>query len=326
MQPIILLFPGQASQYVGMGKDFYEKSPMVREIFDKIVVKDEFNHLPKLIWEGPDEMLTRTDNVQPAITLVSIMAFTALFEKLKNDFPPLACCGHSLGEYSAHYAAGNLNLEQTLTLVRWRGYWMNEAAQPPHPKGSMVAIMGLSLETLTAIVERIGLNKISIANLNSPGQIIISGEIDAITEAVECAQSAGAKRCITLNVSGAWHSPLMRPAQEKMAELIKKLIPDDMKINHHITVVANATADIVHSASEMKDTLIRQITSPVRWMECIERLIKLSDSTIPPLFIEVGPGKVLKGLLKNIDRNLEVINVENMEGVEEVVNRLTALN
>jgi len=323
MLPIILLFPGQASQYVGMGRGFYEGSPAARDFFDCVVRFDGLQHLPKVIWEGPDELLTRTDNVQPAMTIVSLMALAALHERLGVDFKPLACAGHSLGEYAAHYAAGNLSLEQTLTLVRWRGCWMNEAAQPPNPKGGMVAVMGLALEDLESLAAEIGRDKIAVANLNSPGQVIVSGEAEAIFQAVQRAQAAGAKRCIPLNVSGAWHSPLMLPAQQKMAELIGKLITAENTTVHSTPVVAaNATGGLVRSVQELRDTLIRQITSPVRWMECIDRLLKITTSEAPPLFLEVGPGKVLKGLLKNIDRYLEVMNVEDMTGLEDVYARL----
>ena len=315
---LIFIFPGQASQYVGMGRDLYDHSPAARAVMDAIAALEGLAGIPDLCWNGPEELLTRTDNVQPAITTVSLMALAALRDS-RPDATPAACAGHSLGEYAAHFAAGNLTLGQTMTLVHWRGFWMNEASQPPHPAGAMLAVMGLTLEQVTEAVAQVGADRLAVANLNSPGQIIISGEKSAVEEAEPVARTLGAKRCVMLKVSGAWHSPLMLPAQAKMAELLKREIaPEKTSFNPAIPVVANATADVVDSLGAMRDTLIRQITSPVRWEACVVRLLQIAGSQPPPLFIEVGPGTVLKGLLRNIDKSLEVVNVQDNSGLDSL--------
>jgi len=319
---LIFIFPGQASQYVGMGRDLYDHSPAARAVMDRIAALDGLSHIPNLCFNGPEELLTRTDNVQPAITAVSLMALEALRVAALDkgiDLTPVACAGHSLGEYAAHCAAGNLTLEQTMTLVRWRGVWMNETSQAPHPEGAMLAIMGLTLEQVEEVVVKAGSDRLAVANLNSPGQIIVSGEKSAIANAEKIAPSMGAKRCVILKVSGAWHSPLMRPAQAKMSELLtREITPDKVTFNPAIPVVANATANVVSSLDEMRNTLTRQITSLVRWEACISRLLQIAASEPPPLFVEIGPGKVLKGLLRNIDKSLDIANVEDFAGVTNI--------
>jgi [acyl-carrier-protein] S-malonyltransferase len=320
---LIFIFPGQASQYVGMGRDLYDHSPAARAVMDSIAALDGLSHIPDLCFNCPEELLTRTDNVQPAITVVSLMALEALRIVALNkgiDLIPAACAGHSLGEYAAHCAAGNLTLEQTTTLVRWRGVWMNEASQAPHPEGAMLAIMGLTLEQVEEVVVKAGSDRLAVANLNSPGQIIVSGEKSAVADAEKIAQSIGARRCVFLKVSGAWHSPLMLPAQAKMSELlVREITPDNVTFNPAIPVVANATANVVSSLDEMRDTLARQITSLVRWEACISRLLQIAASQSPPLFIEIGPGKVLKGLLRNINKSLDITNVEDRAGIDSLV-------
>jgi len=321
---IILLFPGQASQYVGMGKELYESSAAARHVLEETAEIDGLDHIPDLCFNGPADELTRTDNVQPAITAVSIMMLEAIREKI--DIAPIACAGHSLGEYAAHYAAGNLDFQTAMKLVQCRGDWMNEAAQPPNPAGSMVAVMGLGLDKLEVIVNEIGTDEIIIANLNSPGQIILSGTTQAVERSIEMAKSAGAKRAVMLNVSGAWHSPLMKPAAEKMRGLLKEEITAG-KINFQASpiVIANATAEVVSGVDEMRDTLTRQITSSVRWDESVKNLLQFASSdenngdNAPPLFVEVGPGKVLKGILRNINRSLNVQNVEDSAGVASLI-------
>ncbi|HHE47316.1 MAG TPA: ACP S-malonyltransferase [Bacteroidetes bacterium] len=338
---LIFIFPGQASQYVGMGRDLYDNSKAARALMDGITRSDGLKQIGDLCFRGPEELLTRTDNVQPAITAVSLMALEAVNEAAAGLDPvkPVACAGHSLGEYSAHAAAGNLTVELTMELVSCRGRWMNEAAQPPNPAGAMVAVMGASLDALKTVVEMIGARKVGIANLNSPGQIILSGEREAVERAAELAGEAGARRCVMLNVSGAWHSPLMRSAQERMADLLaEKLTPEKVRFIGEPIVIANATADIVHNLAEMRDTLTDQITSPVKWEACVRRLVEAAgypglpselsgdgdrNMTEGPLFVEMGPGRVLKGILRGIDRKLDVVNVEDMNGVEELLSCAT---
>lgn len=342
MGSLILVFPGQASQYVGMGRDLYKESPAARKIMDDLSGSEKLSHIKRLCFEGPVELLTHTDNVQPAITVVSIMALEAIKEKialLESDIA--ACAGHSLGEYAAHYAAGNLSLSQTLEFVQWRGYWMNNDAQPPNPVGAMVAVMGLDLDKLQDIVEECGIDRIAVANINSPGQVILSGLREDVEKASLLATARGAKKTVMLNVSGAWHSPLMRQAEINMTNMLEDRISSGNTHISGIPVVANATSEIVESAADLKTTLARQITSPVRWVDCVEKLVKIAgypglpsgldqaarqESEPCPLFVEVGPGKVLKGLLRNIDRRLEVLNVEDMAGVELLKKKMREFN
>ena len=316
-----------------MGRDLYDHSRAAKLVLDRIAAMEGLEQIPDLCFEGPDSLLTRTDNVQPAITAISLMA-TAAFREAFEGIEPVGCAGHSLGEYAAHAAAGNLSEEQVMQLVRWRGFWMNKASQPPHPSGAMVAVMGLSLEKLESIVEKIGKRQLAIANINSRNQIILSGERNAVEDATEVATQHGAKRCVKLNVSGAWHSPLMHLAHQEMAELLTTEITDDkVSVSQTTPVVANATGDIVDNPDTLRDTLIEQIISPVRWEECIRRLMQAvgypdlpSDMTLDeykkitssPLFIEMGPGKVLNGLLRGIDRKLDVVNVEDMMSLQNL--------
>ena len=335
MKKLVFIFPGQASQYVGMGRDLYDHSPAARAVMDHTASMEGLNGIPDLCFSGPEELLTSTDNVQPAITTISLMALEAIKEALGNKvelIKPVACAGHSLGEYAAHYAAGNLSLKQTLELVTWRGRWMNEASQQPHPEGAMVAVMGLSLEQTLSVVDQVGADRLAVANLNSPGQIILSGERAAVEAAIPIAGKLGAKRTVILKVSGAWHSPLMKPAQARMAELLAGVIaPDRVSFNPAIPVIANATAETVKSVAELCETLTRQITSPVKWEACVQALVHLASEVNPETagalgglcFVEIGPNKVLKGLLRNIDRNLEVMNVEDMAGVKALLEALS---
>jgi len=335
-QNIVFLFPGQASQYVGMGKDLYDHSSNARDVMDRIAAMDGLGSIPDLCFNGPIELLTRTDNVQPAITTVSLMALAAVNEAIGQDGNIefrgrlKACAGHSLGEYAAHVAAENLTESTAVKLVSWRGRWMNEAAQPPNPPGAMVAVMGLEVDMLRDIVNVIGAEIIALANINSLGQIILSGTEEAISKAEQIAQEKGAKKTVMLNVSGAWHSPLMVSAESKMKQLIaNELTPENVSLDGAPFVVANVSAREVTNFEDVKHTLIRQITSPVNWVESVQRLSEIGEGTsfeddtvMTPLFVEVGPGKVLRGLMRGIDRKLEVINVGDMAGVEKLMEKL----
>jgi len=327
-----------------MGRDLYDHSTSARAVMDRIASMEGLSHIPDLCWNGPDQLLTRTDNVQPAITAISLMAVAALrsaFADTPDLIAPVACAGHSLGEYSAHYAAGNLNEEQVMNLVKWRGYHMNLASQPPHPTGGMIAVMGLPLEQLEQIVAEVGTDKIAVANINSRNQIILSGLQSAIETAKELLTAAKAKRVIPLNVSGAWHSPLMVPAQASMVSVIDKIITDGTGAftASDPVVVANATAQPVRSTNELRATLISQITSPIRWEQCVTELLKVAGVTgLPsemdhsaraasmpfPLIVEVGAGKVISGLVKGIDRQIETTNVEDMAGIDKLKELLEA--
>jgi len=336
---LVFIFPGQASQYVGMGRNLHQHSPAARAVMERVARMEGLGAIPELCFSGPEELLTRTDNVQPAITAVSLMALAAIGEAATDagvSIIPAACAGHSLGEYSAHAAAGNLPEGRVMRLVTWRGRWMNEASESPNPAGAMVAVMGLTVDRLQTIVQRIGPERLAVANINSPGQVILSGERAAVEQASEAARESGAKRCVMLNVSGAWHSPLMNSAWEKMTRLLEQeIVPDEVTISETTPVIANVTAGRVRDVDELRQTLSGQITAPVRWEECVRRLIEVvgypglpsqiaqekSEGLQPwPLLVEVGPGKVLRGLLRSIDRMLEVVNVEDMAGVEQMIN------
>lgn len=320
-----------------MGRDLYDNSPAAKAVMDRVAQMEGLGHIPDLCFNGPDELLTRTDNVQPAITAVSLMAIAAIREEFYDSIEsvvPAACAGHSLGEYAAHAAAGNLSEEQVMQLVRWRGQWMNEASQPPNQSGAMAAVMGLPLEKLEKIVKKIGADKIAVANINSRVQIILSGTVEAIEEAVESAKIAGAKKCVPLNVSGAWHSPLMESAQDKMAELVNQTVSaGNVSFSTNVPLVANATGTVIANSNQMAQTLIDQITSPVRWEACVTELLQVTGfPNLPseltgeerdefpswPLFVEMGPGKVLKGLLRGIDKKLTVANVEETGDLERL--------
>ncbi len=303
------LFPGQASQYVGMGKDLYEKYPTAQKVFDQaneIMGID----LKQICFEGPEEELKKTFITQPAIFVHSVAVFYILQEKgVQFD----AAAGHSLGEYSALVAAGVLNYEDGLKLVKERGRLMYEAGvnQP----GTMAAIIGLNEERVYAIcdqVKEVGI--VQPANFNSPGQVAISGEVEAVRTAMEKAKEAGAKKAVELVVSGAFHSPLMGSAQEGLKQALEETEFRDAQV----PVYSNVEAKPVQDKDEIRDLLYRQLTMPVLWQNLIQNMI--ADGV--QRTFEVGPGKVLKGLQKRIDRGIpctEIGTVENLENLGEAL-------
>jgi len=278
------IFPGQGSQFVGMGKDLAEK------YLDQANAVLGFD-LKQLCFAGPEEELKRTEITQPAILTVSI----AVYELLKSrGFPlPSAVAGHSLGEYSALVAAGAILFTDAVKIVHLRGKFMQEAV--PLGTGSMMAILGSEKKIIEEICLQVG--EVWPANYNTAGQIVISGNKEKVELAGEKLKSAGAKRIVPLQVSAPFHCPLMQPAADKLKAELDKINFNDPQI----PVVANVTADFVTRGSEIKELLIRQVTSPVRWEESVKKLVAENYST----FIEVGPGKVLAGLVKTIERNVE---------------------
>ena len=309
---VAYLFAGQGSQYIGMGKDLSEAYPESKAVFEKSDQVLGFS-LSRLCFEGPQEELTRTQNCQPAILTVSIAAFNAF----KSAVPAaggsafgVSCqlsavsyvAGLSLGEYSALVAAGALSFEDAVYLVRRRGEFMEEAAL--HSPGKMASILGLDLAIIKNICKQTGAE---VANINCPGQIVISGAAMNIDEAVKLAQGQGAKRAVLLEVSGAFHSSLMQEASLKLTRELDKI-----KINEpRIPIVSNVSAGPVMSASEIKENLTKQVFSSVLWEDSMRFIISKGIMG----FIEFGPGKVLKGLMRRIDEDAQVINIEKKEDI-----------
>ena len=309
MPKVAFIFPGQGAQYPGMGRDLAEKFAVARKVFKAADAAIGFP-ISKLCFEGPAEQLQLTANTQPSILTVSVAAAAVLRERgVRPDF----VAGHSLGEYSALVAAGALSLVDAVQLVQKRGQYMQKAV--PVGQGAMAAILGLDAAVLEATCREAAQGEIvSPANLNSPGQVVVAGSAAAVARAVEIAKARGAKRAILLNVSAPFHCALMKPAQDRLsADLDATELSDPQ-----VPLVNNVNAQIVVSASLVREGLKRQVTAPVRWEESIHRLRTEGVG----LFVEVGPGKVLSGLVRQIDRTLECLRVEDSATLNEVTARL----
>jgi [acyl-carrier-protein] S-malonyltransferase len=298
MGKLAFLFPGQASQYPGMGKDLFEKFPVCRAVFEEADRALGFA-ISRLCFEGSEEQLKQTENTQPAILTVSVAAYRALEEK---GVAPDYVAGHSLGEYSALVAAGALQFSDAVRLVRHRGMYMRDAVPPG--EGAMAAILGLAPALVEDICKKSAQGEVvSPANLNSPDQTVISGSTAAVKRAVELASASGAKRAVILPVSAPFHCELMMPAQQRLEA---DLLATQFSALRY-PLVNNVDADRATSGEEARDALIRQVTMPVRWEESVRELIGLGVNT----FVEVGPGRVLSGLLRQIDRSVHSNNVED---------------
>ncbi|CAF1810653.1 ACP S-malonyltransferase [Bacillus subtilis] len=314
MSKIAFLFPGQGSQFIGMGKELYEQVPAAKRLFDEADETLEAK-LSSLIFEGDAEELTLTYNAQPALLTTSI----AVLEKFKESgITPDFTAGHSLGEYSALVAAGALSFKDAVYTVRKRGEFMNEAV--PAGEGAMAAILGMDAEALKQVTDKVTEegNLVQLANLNCPGQIVISGTAKGVELASELAKENGAKRAIPLEVSGPFHSELMKPAAEKLKEVLDAC---DIK-DADVPVISNVSADVMTEKADIKEKLIEQLYSPVRFEESINKLIAEGVTT----FIEIGPGKVLSGLVKKVNRRLKTIAVSDPETIELAIQTLKEEN
>jgi [acyl-carrier-protein] S-malonyltransferase len=352
---IALLFPGQGSQTVGMGRAFFDASPAARAVFEEADDALGFK-LSGIIFNGPEETLKLTEHTQPAILTVSIAALRMLEPELKSRNLTIAfAAGHSLGEYSAHVAAGTLTFADAVRTVRSRGQFMQSAVPPG--QGAMAAILGLDAERINDICAAVSdeltqpppdnpgnpseqafaavdavadpdnpastpieaASRVSAvvapANLNSPNQVVISGSTAAVELAATRCKEAGAKRAMMLPVSGPFHSSLMQPAQNALASALESIIFNDPAY----PVAANADARLLTRGPEIRDALIRQVTAAVRWVECIQ-LLQQSGATH---YIEVGPGKVLSGLNRQIDKSLPTTNIEDPASFEATLSNIS---
>lgn len=309
MSKLAFLFPGQASQYPGMGRDLAENFPESRAVFEEADAALGFS-ISKLCFEGSEDQLKLTENTQPAILTVSVAAYRALETRgIAPDF----VAGHSLGEYSALVATGALEFPAAVKLVRQRGHYMQEAV--PAGEGAMAAILGMSPADVTEVCKKAAAGEVvSPANLNSPEQTVIAGNAAAVKRAVETASQSGAKRAVVLAVSAPFHCSLLMPAQQRLEPDLRAAAFGPLRF----PLITNVDAEAVTSGEEARDALIRQVTLPVRWHESVREMI---DQGVD-IFVEVGPGKVLSGLLRQIDRSVRCLNVEDAASLKSTIDKI----
>jgi len=298
------VFPGQGSQYAGMGRDVAEKFPVARRVFDAIDAALGFS-ISRLCFEGPDDQLKLTQNTQPAILAVS-SAIHAVLEEQSAARRDLVA-GHSLGEYSAIVSDGGLTPPEAAKIVHLRGKFMQEAV--PVGTGAMAALIGPSVEDARAICEEAAQGEIvSVANINAPGQIVIAGTNAAVDRAIDVAKKRGVRRALPLPVSAPFHCELMKPAEEKLKPVLDEANFKDL----WVSLISNVDASPIGTAHAVRNALVRQVASPVRWVESVQKMVAMGVRR----FVEVGPGNVLTGLIKRIDPSVELINVSDVPSIE----------
>ncbi|MFC1871643.1 ACP S-malonyltransferase [Chloroflexota bacterium] len=302
---VAYVFPGQGAQWVGMGRDLYDRFEATKAVFEQADDRLGFP-LSRLCFEGPEDELRQTINAQPAIVTVSFACLEAAKNGGNNRLsPPAFMAGHSLGEYTALAAAGVLDFSDTVYLARERGRLMHEAGQLQ--PGGMVAVLGLDETPLAELCRQTGA---LIANINCPGQLVISGAQDDVSRAGELAKSSGAHRAIPLQVSGAFHTPLMQPAVDGMSQAIDALTFGDPQV----PIIGNTAAEPLTTGEQVKAELLRQLCNCVQWQRSIEYMVAHGVAT----FIEIGPGKVLTGLVKRINKGVKLVNIGDVPAVENL--------
>jgi [acyl-carrier-protein] S-malonyltransferase len=305
MKPIAFIFPGQGSQYVGMGKELFENFSVAKKVFEEA---DDALHLSisALCFKGPEEALKLTKNTQPAVLTMSIAALKVL--QAEKGITPQFTAGHSLGEYSALVVSEALTFSEAVKMVRLRGKFMQEAV--PVGEGAMAAVLGMEREQVEKLCEEISYGEVlTPANFNCPGQIVIAGHSKAVERAIERIKQEG-KKAVLLPVSAPFHSPLMKPAGERLEKALEEISVSDLKV----PVVTNVEAEVNTSKDRVKGLLVAQVSSPVRWEESMRKMI---EKGIEHLF-EIGPGKVLSGLMKRIDSRVETKNLEDLQTLKKI--------
>ncbi len=303
------VFPGQGSQYAGMGKDVAEKYPVARRVFDDIDAALGFS-ISQLCFEGPEDQLKLTENTQPAILAVSA-AIHAVLEDLGATRRDIVA-GHSLGEYSAIVSVGGLTPAEAGKIVNLRGRFMQEAV--PVGTGAMAALIGPSVEDARAICEEAAQGDVvSVANINAPGQIVIAGTKAGIDRAIDVAKKRGVRRALPLPVSAPFHCDLMKPAEERLKPILEEAPFKDL----WCSLVSNVDASPIGTATAVRNALVRQVVSPVRWVESVQKMISMGVRR----FVEIGPKNVLAGLIGRIDSSVEVLNVSDVPSIEAFVEK-----
>jgi [acyl-carrier-protein] S-malonyltransferase len=305
MKPTAFIFPGQGSQYVGMGKELFENFGVAKRVFEEADDTLHFS-ISSLCFKGPEDALKLTENTQPAILTTSVGALRVL--ETEKGMTPQFTAGHSLGEYSALVASGAFSFPEAVKTVRLRGKFMQEAV--PVGEGAMAAVLGMEREQIEELCEACSSGEVlAPANFNCPGQIVIAGHAKAVERAIERIKQGG-KKAVLLPVSAPFHSPLMKPAGERLEKALEQVSVNDLKI----PVVTNVEAEVNHSRERVKELLVAQVSSPVRWEESMRKMIEKGVEQA----LEIGPGKVLSGLLKRIDNRIETKHLEDLQTLNKI--------